>query len=226
MPASLSLLSSAQSGMTSKENETARSTYGFSAAAIKAGLVTNTEMVATLWSLDGTAVGPVLRAKPGELCEMTVTNNVEAPISLHWHGLRGENAYDGVGGLIQEPIAPGESFAYRLVSPEPGTCLIRPCIIGATSEPAGRGLTGLLIIEEPQPPVVDTEICAVIDDWLLSRTGEIEPFTPMPLGRLGNKLTINGSGIPFIFGGPAGTRIRLRLANACNARTMRLRFDN
>lgn len=212
--------------MTSKENETARSTYGFSAAAIKAGLATNTEMVATLWSLDGTAVGPVLRAKPGELCEITVTNNVEAPISLHWHGLRGENAYDGVGGLTQEPIAPGESFTYRLVPPEPGTCLIRPCIIGATSEPVGRGLTGLLIIEEPQPPVVDTEICAVIDDWLLSRTGEIEPFTPMPLGRLGNKLTINGSGIPFIFGGPAGTRIRLRLANACNARTMRLRFDN
>jgi len=200
--------------------------YGVNASPIKVGLLSKAEAVATLWSLDGTAAGPVLRAKPGELCEITVVNDTEALLSLHWHGLRGENAYDGVGGLTQEPIAPGDSFVYRLSLPEPGTCLIRPCIIGATSEPAGRGLTGMLIIEEPQPPAVDTEICAIVDDWLLSASGEIEPFTTMPLGRLGNKLTINGSAIPFSFGGPSGTRIRLRLANACNARAMRIRFDN
>lgn len=218
--------SNAQSGIISQEDEKARLSYGFGAATIKAGIATSTEAMAILWSLDGTAAGPVLRAKPGELCEITVTNNIEASLSLHWHGLRSENAYDGVGGLTQDPIAPGQSFTYRLALPEPGTCLIRPCIIGATSEPVGRGLTGMLIIEEPQPPAVDAEICAIIDDWLLSPSGEIEAFTPMPLGRLGNKLTVNGSAVPFVFGGPAGTRIRLRLANACNARAMRIRFDN
>ena len=48
------------------------------------------------------------------------------PLSLHLHGVRGPNAMDGVGGLTQEPVAPGQSFEYRFTPPDSGTFLIRP----------------------------------------------------------------------------------------------------
>jgi FtsP/CotA-like multicopper oxidase with cupredoxin domain len=135
---------------------------------------------------------------------------------------------DGVGGLTQEPVAPGASFEYRLTPPDPGTFLIRPCVIGASAEPLGRGLSAILVVEEPEPPAVDADLALLIDDWRLEADGSLAPFIPgsgLPAGRLGNALTVSGTPIPEKLQFPAGSRVRLRLANACNARAMRLRFD-
>ena len=82
-------------------------------------------------------------------------NETPLPLSLHLHGVRGPNAMDGVGGLTQEPVAPGQSLRYRFTPPDAGTFLIRPCVLGGSAEPLERGLSGLLIVEEPNPPQVD-----------------------------------------------------------------------
>jgi FtsP/CotA-like multicopper oxidase with cupredoxin domain len=182
---------------------------------------------AELWSFDGDAAGPVLRVRQGEEFRLRLVNRTPKPLSLHWHGVRGPNAMDGAGGLTQEPVAPGGSFAYAFTPPEAGTFLIRPCLLGGSAEPAERGLSGLLIVEEAAPPAVDREVVALVDDWLLAADGALAPFGPTEgnLGRLGNWLTVNGRPVPEAIRAAPGERVRLRVANACNARETRLRFD-
>lgn len=183
-----------------------------------------------IWTLDGTSPGPALRIKLGETLRLKLENRTERPLALHWHGLRGAAAMDGVGGFSQQPVAPGESFEYRLTPTEPGTILYRPLVIAGASEPAGRGLSGILVVEEAEPLKVDRDLPILVSDWLLGDDHVIQPFVAdapesAAAGRLGSWLTVNGGSPPQRITVAPGSRVRLRLANACNARIMRLRFD-
>lgn len=182
-----------------------------------------------IWAFDERAAGPVLRVRHGDEVRLRLMNHTERPLSLHWHGVRGPNPMDGVGGLTQEPVGPGQSFDYRFTPPDAGTFLIRPLIIGGGGEPAGRGLGGLLIVDERDPPKVDHEFALVVRDWRLEDDGSLAPFgTALEAatgGRLGNVLNVNANAAPARLEIAPGSRVRLRLANACNARSMRIRFD-
>lgn len=182
-----------------------------------------------VWAFNGETSGPVIRLRHGEELVLRLANDTSKPLSLHWHGLRGPNAMDGVGGLTQEPVPPGQGFLYRFTLPDPGTFLFRPLVISGSSEPAGRGLAGLLVVEEREPPVVDREVSLMVDDWRLEDDGSMAPFG-QPLeaassGRLGNLLAVNTAPAPQAIEVAPGTRLRLRMANACNARVMRIRFE-
>lgn len=183
---------------------------------------------AALWAFDGQVPGPVIRIRLGEELRLTLANDTPAPLSLHWQGVRGPSAMDGVGGLTQAPVAPGRSFEYRFTPPDAGTFLIRPCVIGGTAEPLERGLSGILVVEEADPPAVDADFALVLDDWRLAEDGSLAPFgAPMDpaAGRLGNWLTVDARPVPERIEVAPGSRVRLRLANAANARVMRIRFD-
>ncbi|QFU16379.1 multicopper oxidase family protein [Microvirga thermotolerans] len=177
----------------------------------------------------GDRLHPAFRLKAGAPLAFTFRNGTALPLSLHVQGMRGLNGMDGVGGLTQPPVAPGETFTYRQTPPDPGTLLIRPCVLGRSAEPLERGLSALLVVEEPAPPPVDLDVPLLIDDWSLGEDGALAPFPadagPNPGGRLGNLLTVNGAPAPWRVEAPPGGRVRLRLANACNARAFRLRFD-
>ncbi|MXQ12455.1 multicopper oxidase domain-containing protein [Microvirga makkahensis] len=179
---------------------------------------------ADVWTFNG-ELAPVFRLKHGAGMRLSLKNETALPLSLHFHGIRGPNEMAGVGGLTQPPIAPGESFDYAFTPPDPGTFLIRPCLLGGSAEPAERGLTSLLIVEEAQPPQVDRDIALIVDDWALAEDGSLALGDPAPAGRLGSFLTVNGKATPLRIEAPPRGRIRLRFANACNARGMRLRFD-
>ncbi len=179
---------------------------------------------ADVWTFDG-ELAPILRLRHGGDLRLSLTNETALPLSLHFHGVRGPNGMDGVGGLTQKPIAPGESFGYALTPPDAGTFLIRPCVLGGSAEAMDRGLSGLLIVEEAEPLQADRDIVLLVDDWALADDGSLALGAPAPAGRLGSFLTINGKPAPQRIEAPPGGRIRLRLANACNARSMRLSFD-
>lgn len=183
-----------------------------------------------IWAFDGSAPGPVLKIRHGETLRLVLRNRTDKPLSLHWHGLRQDAAMDGVGGFSQAPVAPGGEFEYRLTPPDPGTFLYRPMLVGGSSEPAGRGLCGLLIVEEKAPPAVDLDLPVLVGDWLLGDDHKLLPFASdgsdgAAAGRLGSWLTVNSKPPPQGVALAPGARVRLRLANACNARIMRLRFD-
>jgi FtsP/CotA-like multicopper oxidase with cupredoxin domain len=74
-----------------------------------------------VWAYDGTVPGPGLRVLQGEPVRITLLNKLDEDTTVHWHGIRLPNAMDGVPGLTQKPIRPGESFAYEFTPPDAGT---------------------------------------------------------------------------------------------------------
>nr|WP_230532911.1 multicopper oxidase family protein [Microvirga roseola] len=183
---------------------------------------------AEVWTFDG-VLGPVLRIRHGEELRLALANETALPLSLHFQGVHGPNAMDGVGGFTQKPVLPGERFGYRFTPPDSGTFLVRPCVLGGSAEPMERGLSALLIVEETEPPPADQDVAVLVDDWLLKEDGSLASFEPSseaaPAGRLGSWLSVNGQSAPQRVEARPGGRVRLRLANACNARSMRLRLD-
>jgi FtsP/CotA-like multicopper oxidase with cupredoxin domain len=183
-----------------------------------------------LWAFDGVTPGPVIRLKQGEPFALRVENRIEHPLALHWHGVRNLAAMDGVGGFSQTPIKPGESFDYRFTPPDSGTFLYRPLVIGGSGELNERGLSGLFIVEEAAPPQADHDIAVLVDDWLLRDDGTLAPFAgnspeAAAAGRLGSWMTVNGRSLPERLTVRPGSRVRIRIANAANARVLRIRFD-
>ena len=178
-----------------------------------------------VWAYNGRIPGPLIRARQGERLRVEVENRLDEPTTVHWHGLRIPVAMDGVPWLSQPPIAPGETFVYEFDLSDAGTFWYHPHING--SEQLGRGLKGVLIVDEAEPPTVDRELLWVLDDWRLDRQAQIEPFGAMMdashAGRLGNVPTVNGS-IAVDQPVRAGERLRLRLANVANARTFAVSF--
>ena len=186
---------------------------------------------ASIYSYNSLNPAPLIRLKKGESLNVRLENTLPSPTSLHWYGVRGPNAMDGVSGLTQPPVKQGETFDYVFTPPDSGLFWYHPLHKGTSVEQQDRGLYGLLIVEEPDAPSVDQDIAVVIDDWNLSSEGEIKidenaANSAAQGGRLGNFLTVNGMAAPQpIFAAPNG-RIRLRFLNATNARICPLKFDN
>src|SRR5262245_2500672 len=125
-----------------------------------------------IWGYDGTAPGPILRARRGQEIKVRLVNELPEPTLVHWHGLRIANAMDGVPALTQPPIAPGQSFDYRFAVPDAGTFWYHPHL---DSDQLGRGLCGLLIVDETQPVDVDRDVALMLADWRLNDVGSVEP---------------------------------------------------
>ena len=197
------------------------------AAPARAALLDKTKQAA-VWAYGGTTPGPTLRVRQGDRLQVRFENGLEQPSTVHWHGIRLDNAMDGVAGLTQEAVPPGDHFDYAFTAPDAGTYWYHPH--SRTWEQMARGLYGLLIVEEAEPPTVDRDLALVFDDWRLTDEGQIHEASLGAMrdwshaGRLGNWLTVNGASQPEI---PlrAGERLRLRLANCCNARVLQLRLD-
>ncbi|QGM96056.1 multicopper oxidase family protein [Methylocystis parvus] len=179
---------------------------------------------------DGATPGPVLRYKQGQELFVRLANKTDLPASIHWHGLRGESAMDGVAPLTQAPVAPGGAFDYRRKLTEPGLFCYRPSVYGHTPELMSRGLKGLLVVDEAEPLPVDHDLLLVLDDWRLDAQGKVEGAfgdreEARGAGRIGPLLAVNGKTAPAVREFEANSRVRLRLANLANARIMILTFD-
>ncbi|KNG95679.1 multicopper oxidase family protein [Pseudaestuariivita atlantica] len=181
-----------------------------------------------IWGFDGTMPGPVLRVPQGGRVQRTLVNELPQATSIHWHGIRIDNAMDGVSGLTQEAVAPGGRFDYDFVAPDAGTYWYHAH--NRSVEQVARGLYGALIVEEPVAPDVDEEDVLVLDDWLIDpATAQIDDdFEAMHdrshAGRNGNFIAANGV---YALTKPARQheRRRLRIINAANARIFELRLQ-
>jgi len=178
-----------------------------------------------IWGYDGTVPGPVLRARQGTRLTRRFRNGLPQASSVHWHGIRIENAMDGVAGMTQAAVAPGDDFLYDFALPDAGTYWYHPH--HRTYEQMARGLYGALIVEEAEDaPEVDREEVMLIDDWRLDENAQIaEGFGNLHDwahgGRLGNWATVNGD-CAWTREVAHNTRLRLRLVNTANARVFQL----
>ncbi|MDX1592905.1 MAG: multicopper oxidase family protein [Gammaproteobacteria bacterium] len=179
-----------------------------------------------VWAINEQVPGPLLRCRKGETLRVAVRNNLVQPTTMHWHGLRIANDMDGVPLLTQAPIMPGQTFQYEFTPPDAGTYWYHSHV--NTAEQIGRGIYGVLIVDEEDPPRVDRDEVWVLDDWRLDNAAQIvDDFDNhrdfSRAGRLGNTITVN-SRISADFPVRSNERIRLRLVNAANARIFALRF--
>jgi len=177
-----------------------------------------------------TPYGPLLRYKQGDTLAVRLVNKTDLPMSLHWQGMRGDNAMDGVVPLTQTPVAPGASFDYRRALNDPGLFCYRPSVFPRTGELMGRGLKGLVVVDEPTPLISDADLAVILDDWRLDAKGAADgdfanPAEARGAGRIGTLLTVNGASAPKTHEFAPGARVRLRLANLANARIMVLSFE-
>jgi len=180
-----------------------------------------------VWAYDGTVPGLELRIRQGDPLRLVVNNKLGEDTTVHWHGIRLPNAMDGVPGLTQKPIRPGESFSYEFTPPDAGTFWYHPH--ADTLQQIGRGLAGALIVEEREPVAVDRDLLWFIEDWRLDETGQITPGFGNRMeagmsGRIGNTVTVNGR-VPNRVSVKAAERVRLRIVNAALARIVSLRFE-
>lgn len=211
-------------------NARENSDYKITPMPSKVSLLENKETKTPVWAYDGLVPGPVIKAKKGEEISIEVFNQLGQPTTIHWHGIRIDNAMDGVAGLTQAPIQPGESFVYRFTPPDAGTYWYHPH--NRTWEQLARGLYGALIVEgDATDNDFDKDYSILVDDWRLEDTGLIhEPsFKSMHdwshQGRLGNILTLNGKHLEKL-DVVVGERVRLRFINTSNARIMKFALEN
>jgi FtsP/CotA-like multicopper oxidase with cupredoxin domain len=180
-----------------------------------------------VWCYGGRIPGPEIRMRQGEPVRIIVENKLEQDTTVHWHGIRLPNAMDGVPGLTQPPIKPGEQFTYEFTPPDAGTFWYHPH--ADSLQQLGRGLAGALIVEEPDPVPVDRDLLWVLSDWRLTSGTQIASgfgngMEAAMSGRVGNTVTLNGAISEEVLVG-AGERVRLRLVNTALARIMALRFE-
>ena len=180
----------------------------------------------SLWTYNGITPGPEIRVRKGERVRVRLTNNLPEPTSIHWHGIRIDNAMDGVAGLTQEAVPPGESFDYDFTAPDSGTYWYHAH--NRSWDQVARGLYGSLIVEESDQAFdPDHDLTLVMTDWRLGQDGALDLASFGSLmdwshgGRIGNWLTVNGKSLPSIML-KAGEAYRLRLICAANARVFEL----
>jgi FtsP/CotA-like multicopper oxidase with cupredoxin domain len=148
-------------------------------------------------SYNGSIPGPTLRVRQGSGIVVNVSNETEMDTTVHWHGLRLENRYDGVPHETQAPIPPGGRYSHHLMFPDAGLYWYHPHMREDYAQE--MGLYGNIIVEPADPsywPPVDRDVVLTMDDILIE-DGEIAPFDPhgsnfTAMGRFGNVLLIGG----------------------------------
>jgi FtsP/CotA-like multicopper oxidase with cupredoxin domain len=171
---------------------------------------------------NGSIPGPTLHVDQGTEIVVDVTNHGDIETTVHWHGLRLDNRYDGVPVDTQAPIAVGQTFTYRLKFPDPGFYWYHPHL----REDYGQemGMYGTIIVEPTDPaywPSVDRQLAITLDDVLIE-DGQIAPFrrsgpTFTAMGRFGNVLLINGED-RLAADVALDEVVRLHLVNTANTR--------
>jgi FtsP/CotA-like multicopper oxidase with cupredoxin domain len=171
---------------------------------------------------NGSIPGSTLKVAEGTEIVVHVENHGDLDTTVHWHGLRLENRYDGVPHETQAPIPVGGEFVYRIQFPDPGLYWYHPHIREDYTQELG--LYGNILVVPADPdywPPADRDLILTLDDILIE-DGKVAPFSPTEtsyaaMGRFGNLLLVGGDpDLRLSF--RAGEVVRLWLTNTANTR--------
>src|SRR5688572_18855315 len=161
------------------------------------------------WGFNGSMPGPLIELNQGDRVRFIVENHLPEVFSMHWHGIELPFEMDGVPGLIQDPIKPGEKFVYEYTVHQHGTFFYHSHMPMQEM----MGMIGMMVIhpQEPYEPAVDHDFGLIFQEWAILPNNTI----PNSLSMEFNWLTFNGKA------GPAttpmlvkqGERVRVRLVN-------------
>jgi len=170
-----------------------------------------------------------VRAPKGTRLLVDFENRLPAATTVHWHGIRVPNAFDGVAPLTQAVVPPGGRFSYNVPLPDAGFYFFHPHC-DETGQ-VGRGLAALLLVDEPasQKVAFDLEHIIVVKDFRLGEDGQFLPaFTDegaSTAGTFGNVRATNGQIVPPRVEAPAFGDVRVRAIVADSTRVIDLGCD-
>lgn len=166
------------------------------------------------WTYNGMVPGPLIRVVEGDTVRIVLKNELPEATTIHWHGIELPNAMDGLPGMTQEAVQPGETFTYEFVAKPAGTFWYHSHVDSDVQ--IGVGLHGAFIIDpktpEADPPDVDEVV--MLNEW---RFVDGKTYASMPMtGMDPNYFTINGKSFPATktVDAKVGDRIRLRFIAA------------
>lgn len=181
-----------------------------------------------MYAFNGQHPGPLLRVGENSTITVNFTNEIDQPTTVHWHGVRVDNRFDGVPGVTQDPVLPGQSFQYRVHFPDPGLYWYHPHVRGDVQIDLGLyGNMDVMPAEEGYYGPVNRVETLMLDDFLMADEGPY-PYgdsaaTQALMGRFGNVFLLNGEP-DYRLDVNAGEVVRFQLTNVSNTRTFNLSF--
>ena len=178
------------------------------------------------YGFNGQYPGPLLEVRQRSTIVVRFHNRLDQPTSVHWHGIRLDNRFDGVPGMTQAAVPPGDSFDYTVRFPDPGLYWYHPHVREDVQQ--NLGLFGNLLVRSPDSAYygsANREAVLILSDLLMGDQALI-PFgsggaTHALMGRFGNLLLVNGEP-DYRLAAARGEVVRFYLTNASNVRTWNL----
>lgn len=171
------------------------------------------------YTYNGMSPGPTIRATRGDVVEVELVNALDAPTTIHWHGLHVPFDMDGVTWM-GAPVQPGETFTYRFTVDQVGTYWYHPHF--DTARQVDAGLYGAFVVESPDEPEVDADLVFVADSLDEHRGGD--RHVAAGHGRNVRRWEVNGveDGVVRVQGGQL---VRARFVNVANHGYLYLNWD-
>jgi suppressor of ftsI len=179
---------------------------------------------------NGSIPGPLIKVPQGGEITLKFTNNTDVDSTIHSHGVRVDNKFDGVPDVTQDPVRPGQSFTYTLKFPDAGVYWYHPHIREDYAQELG--LYGNFLVTPNTPDYwaeVDREETLFLDDILIEN-GQVAKFDRETvdhtlMGRFGNTMLINGDE-NYKLSVKQGERVRFYITNAANSRVFNFAIPN
>lgn len=165
------------------------------------------------WGYNGRVHGPTIEVVQGDRCRFYVTNKLPEPTSVHWHGIFLPNGMDGVGGVTQRYIRPGETFRYEFTFGQAGSFMYHPHVDEMTQ--IALGMTGMIVVHPRRAPRARRplrDFAIMLHEWEIP----IGTSRPNPLAMNDfNVLTMNARAFPGTapLAVETGDLVRIRFGN-------------
>lgn len=168
-----------------------------------------------VWTFNNSVPGPQIRVKQGDQVNITLKNELPDPVSIHWHGVPVPNAMDGIPGVTQNAVQPGQSFVYNFKADVPGTYWYHSHQDGVNQ--VDKGLYGAFVVESKEVNV-DREYTLVLDEWMSSSSSDMDMSSSEDhdMSMMYDVFTINGktgSAVEKLIV-KKDEKVRIRLINA------------
>ena len=182
-----------------------------------------------MYAYNGMIPGPLIKVKQDSTIYVNFTNNIDMETTVHWHGIRLENKFDGVPNITQKPVEQGQSFLYKLDFPDEGVYWYHPHVREDMQQELG--LYGNILVEPSSEYFnkVNREVFLFLDDIKMAKS-DVDAFNEgfarfALMGRFGNTMLINGE-TDYKLNMKKGGIIRFYITNSANTRTFNFSIEN
>ncbi|MCL6606095.1 MAG: multicopper oxidase family protein [Paenibacillus sp.] len=201
---------------------------GFNLTAMERNLEIAKGVTLPVWTYNGSVPGQEIRVTQGDFVTVTLKNELKVPVTIHWHGYPVSSEMDGVPGVSQDAVLPGQTFTYSFSADVAGTYWYHSH--QESSKQVDKGLYGALIVEPKDTVKPDKDYTLLLDEWIkdedaandqgMAGMSGMAGMTSMSeeemMSTLYSVYTVNGKSGSMItpLEAKVGDTVRLRLINA------------